>query len=203
MSPLFSGRVQASLLSAEPGWFHRTTYYGDRDLVSVGVGAQMQKNGSALAPPAMMGMPVPPLLADYRELNADLIVEKKLGAAGAISLEGAYYYFDGAYHPWKWSAVATIAYNSPVLEGIGKLRPSFRFQEAQARQMIASGANLDPSRLYDAQLTYVIMNWFANVSISYRHSDTAYAAPTATAPAGAPPHTKGNMVVIGVQLWDP
>lgn len=202
LSPLFSGRVQASLLSAEPGWFHRTTYYGDRDLVSVGVGAQMQKNGSALAQPAMMGMTVAPLLADYRELNADLIVEKKLGQAGAISVEGAYYYFDGTYHPWKWSAVATVAYNSPVLEGIGKLRPSFRFQEAQARQTIASGESLDPSRLYDAQLTYVIMNWFANVSISYRHSDTAYAAATTTAPA-AVPHTKGNMVVIGVQLWDP
>lgn len=204
LSPLFSGRIQASLLSGEPGWFHRTTYYGDRDLVSVGVGGQMQKNGSALAQPAMMGMPAPPpLLADYREINADVIVEKKLGQSGAVSFEGAYYNFDGAYHPWKWSAVAAIAYNSPVIEGIGKLRPSFRFQQAQARQTTAAGESLDPSRLYDAQLTYVIMNWFANVSVSYRHSDTAYAAPTSTAPAGAPPHTKGNMVVIGVQLWDP
>jgi hypothetical protein len=204
LSPLFSGRVQVSLLSPEPGWFHRTTYYGDRDLVSVGVGGQLQKHGSVLQPPTVMGMPAPaPLLDDYREVNADLIVEKKLGQSGAVSLEGAYYNFQGAYHPWKWSAVAAVAYNSPVLAGIGKLRPSFRFQEAQARQTTAAGESLDPSRLYDAQLTYVIMNWFANVSISYRHSDTAYAGATTTAPAAAPPHTKGNMVVIGVQLWDP
>ena len=43
LSPLYSGRVQVSLLSREPGWFHRTTYYGDRDLVSVGIGGQTRR----------------------------------------------------------------------------------------------------------------------------------------------------------------
>ena len=51
LSPLFSGRVQVSLLSPEPGWFHRTTYYGDRDLVSIGIGGQIQNNGSVMAVP--------------------------------------------------------------------------------------------------------------------------------------------------------
>ena len=34
--------------------------------------------------------------------------------------------------------VAAIAYNSPILTGIGKLRPSFRFQQAQAKQVTAA-----------------------------------------------------------------
>jgi len=205
LSPLFSGRLQVSLLSPEPGWFHRTTYYGERDLISIGVGGQFQKNGSVMTvPPAMMGM-MPPaaMLDDYREVNADLIVEKRMGDAGAISLEGAYYNFHGLYQPWKWSMVAAIAYNSPILSGIGRLRPSFRFQQAQARQVTADGASLDPTRVYDAQLTYSVMHWFAHVVVNFRHYDVTYASASGPAPAAAPSAVGGNMIVLGVQLWDP
>jgi len=205
LSPLYSGRVQVSLLSAEPNWFHRTTYYGDRDLVSVGLGGQYQRSGSVMAVPAPMAgmMAATPLLDDYREVNADLIVEKRLGDSGAVSLEGAYYNFQGAYQPWKWSAVGAIAYNSPVLAGIGKLRPSFRFQQAEARQVTTSGASLDPTRVYDVQLTYSVMAWFAHIVVNYRHADVVYASPSNPSPASSPAATKANMIVLGVQLWDP
>lgn len=205
LSPLYSGRVQVSLLSAEPNWFHRTTYYGDRDLVSVGVGGQYQRSGSVMTvPPATTGMmAATPMTDDYREVNADLIVEKRIGDMGALSLEGAYYNFQGAYQPWKWSAVGAIAYNSPVLAGIGKLRPSFRFQQAEARQVTTSGQSLDPTRVYDVQLTYNVMAWFAHVVVNYRHADIVYASPSGAAPAGSPQATKANMIVLGVQLWDP
>jgi hypothetical protein len=204
LSPLYSGRVQVSLLSPEPGWFHRTTYYGDRDLVSVGLGGQFQKQGSVMTVPAPMAgmMAAAPMLDDYREVNADLIVEKRFGDMGAVSVEGAYYNYQGAYQPWKWSMVGALAYNSPVIAGVGKLRPSFRFQQAQARQVTASGESLDPSRVYDAQLTYSVMHWFAHVVVNYRHYDVAYASPSNPSPA-ASPHNTGNMVIIGVQLWDP
>jgi hypothetical protein len=148
-------------------------------------------------------MAATPMLDDYRELNADLIVEKRFGDSGAISLEGAYYNFQGAYQPWKWSALGAIAYNSPVLGGIGKLRPSFRFQQAEARQVTASGQSLDPTRVYDVQLTYNVMAWFAHVVVNYRHADIVYASPSSPAPGSAPAATKANMIVLGVQLWDP
>jgi hypothetical protein len=203
LSPLYSGRVQVSLLSPEPGWFHRTTYYGDRDLVSIGVGGQFQKHGSVMTVPAGTTPPPPPMLDDYHEINADLIVEKRIGDLGALSLEGAYYNYSGAYQPWKWSMVAAIAYNSPVLAGIGKLRPSFRFQQAQAKQVTDTGANLDPTRVYDVQVTYAVMHWFTHVVVNYRHYDVVYASSSAAAPAASPPHNSGNMIVVGVQLWDP
>jgi hypothetical protein len=205
LSPLISGRLQVSLLSTEPGWFQRTTYYGDRDLISIGVGGQVQKNGSVMtAAAAMMGTtPPPPMMDDYREFNADLIVEKRLGDMGALSVEGAYYNFHGSYQPWRWAAVGGIAYNSPLIEGIGKLRPSVRFQQAEAKQTTSAGEALDPSRIYDLQLTYVVMNWFAHVSLTYRHNDTVYASASAPAPATAPGHGTGNMIIFGVQLWDP
>lgn len=205
LSPLISGRLQVSLLSQEPGWFQRTTYYGDRDLISIGVGGQVQKNGSVMAAaPAMMGMTPPPqMMDDFREFNADLIVEKRLGDKGGLSFEGAYYNFHGSYQPWAWAAVGALAYNSPIIEGIGKLRPSFRFQQAEAKQVTASGEAFDPSRLYDVQLTYVVMNWFAHFSVTYRRNDTVYASASAPAPAMAPAHSTGNMIIFGVQLWDP
>jgi len=203
LSPLFSGRVQVSLLSPEPGWFQRTTYYGDRDLVSVGIGGQFQNKGSIMAVPTNVTPPPAPMLDDYKEINADLIVEKRFGDMGALSLEGAYYNFSGTYQPWKWSMVAAIAYNSPILPGIGKLRPSFRFQQAQARQVTTAGDSLDPSRTYDVQLTYAVMNWFTHVVVNYRHYDTVYASPSAATPDAAPAHNTGNMILVGVQLWDP
>jgi len=205
LSPLYSGRLQVSLLSPEPGWFQRTTYYGDRDLVSVGIGGQYQKHGSVMAvpaPPAGMMAP-PPMLDDYKEFNADLIVEKRIGDIGGLSLEGAYYKYDGTYQPWNWSFVGAVAYNSPVLAGIGKLRPSFRFQQAQVRQVTATGDSLDPTRVYDVQLTYSVMHWFTHVVVNYRHYDVAFASASAPAPTAAPAHGVGNMIVIGVQLWDP
>ncbi|HEX2660767.1 MAG TPA: hypothetical protein VHU40_20945, partial [Polyangia bacterium] len=162
------------------------------------------KQGSVMTVPAPMAgmMAAAPMLDDYREVNADLIVEKRFGDMGAVSVEGAYYNYQGAYQPWKWSMVGALAYNSPVIAGVGKLRPSFRFQQAQARQVTASGESLDPSRVYDAQLTYSVMHWFAHVVVNYRHYDVAYASPSNPSPA-ASPHNTGNMVIIGVQLWDP
>jgi hypothetical protein len=197
LSPLLSGRVQVSLLSPEPGWFQRTTYYGERDLISVGVGGQMQNNGSVMMAPAMG---TPALLDDYREVNADLIVEKRLGDMGAISAEAAYYNFQGTYQPWKWAAVGALAYTSPVLPGIGRLRPSFRFQQAQARQIMAADPSVDPTRVFDAQVTYAAMGWFAHVVVNYRHYDVNYFSPAMPAVA---PNKSGNQIVVGVQLWDP
>jgi hypothetical protein len=145
----------------------------------------------------------PPLLDDYREVNADLIVEKRLGGLGALSLEGAYYNFQGTYQPWKWSMVAAVAYNSPILTGIGQLRPSFRFQQAEAKQVTAGGESFDPTRVYDVQLTYSVMQWYAHAVVNYRHYDVVYASSSMAPPAAAPPHSTGNMIIVGVQLWDP
>ena len=47
------------------------------------------------------------------------------------------------------------------------------------------------------------MNWFTHVVVNYRHYDVVYASTSAAAPAAAPPHSTGNMIVVGVQLWDP
>ena len=46
-SPLFSGRVRLALWDPEPGFWGNASYFGDKDLLSIGVGGQFQKNGAA------------------------------------------------------------------------------------------------------------------------------------------------------------
>ncbi|HEY5282852.1 MAG TPA: hypothetical protein VIM14_08690, partial [Polyangia bacterium] len=45
-SPLYSGRLALSLLNPEPGFRSRSTYFGNKDILAFGVGAQHQTVGS-------------------------------------------------------------------------------------------------------------------------------------------------------------
>ena len=68
-SPLFSGRVRLALLDPEPGFWGNGSYFGEKNLLSFGLGGQFQNNGST----TMMG------IKDYAEVNVDALFEKKLG----------------------------------------------------------------------------------------------------------------------------
>jgi hypothetical protein len=68
-SPLFSGRVRLALWDKEPGFWGNCSYFGDKDLLSIGVGAQYLAHGSS----TMMGD------KDWAEVNVDALLEKKLG----------------------------------------------------------------------------------------------------------------------------
>ncbi|HEY0713674.1 MAG TPA: hypothetical protein VGF45_13425, partial [Polyangia bacterium] len=45
-SPLFTSRINLSLINPEPGYYHSSTYYGGKDILALGLSAQYQKNGS-------------------------------------------------------------------------------------------------------------------------------------------------------------
>src|SRR5687767_14482643 len=47
-----------------------------------------------------------------------------------------------------------------IMTWIGQLRPSCRCQQAQTKQVTATGDSFDPTRVYDVQLTYSVMQWF-------------------------------------------
>lgn len=186
LRPLYTGRLQISLLSPEPSFYQRTTYYGDKDLLSFGVGGQYQRAGSVQAlPPGMMGIP---LTDNLTEVNADLVVDKNLGDAGTLSLQAAGYLFGGDYRPYKSLYLGSIAYLFPTVIGIGKLRPSVRYQQIQS-----AVPGTQQSQVLDVQLSYVIMNWFARVHVGYRR---------ASLDVGQGP-VQTTMLFFGVVLADP
>ena len=81
-SPLFSGRVRLALWDPEPGFWGNASYFGDKDLLSFGLGAQSMAHGSTNA----IGD------KDWAEINFDALVEKKLGGGSFVTGEGAYYH---------------------------------------------------------------------------------------------------------------
>lgn len=188
LHPLLSGRLQLSLLSAEPAFYHRNTYYGDRELISVGVGAQLQKDGSRQPTPAAPPAGFVPLTDDHRALSADLAVEKTIGSAGSISVNAAAYFFEGDFRSWESLYLGSLGFVFSPVVGIGKFRPSVRVQQGQAA---AAGAGV--SRVIDGQLSYLIMNWYARVLLNYRHSSIDLGS-------GA---VADDRLVLGVVLWDP
>ncbi|HEX2659656.1 MAG TPA: hypothetical protein VHU40_15335 [Polyangia bacterium] len=154
-SPLFSGRLRLALLDPEPGFWGNGSYFGDKDLLSIGLGGQFQKHGSS----TMLGGD-----KDYGEFNADVLFEKKIPGGGWFTAEGAYYHYnvlDGAFSD-SWYAL--VAYATPTI-GIGNLQPSVRYQGASPK-----GGGDKPWNL-DAGLAYLIKGPALRVIANYSHSD--------------------------------
>jgi hypothetical protein len=193
LTPLYSGRLQVSLLNGEPAFYHRATYFGTKDLVSFGVGGQFQKNGSVQPVPTTMP-PTVPQMDNYSSVTADLTVEKNIGESGTVSAIAAYYKYDGDFQRWKDFWVASVGYMLPKPIGIGKVRATVRYQRGLDN---ADGA--DASSLIDAQLSYNVAGWFARFQLGYRHGES-YLAATATTMARMAPN---NMAYLGVTLADP
>lgn len=159
-NPLYSGRINISLINPEPGFYSNSMYLG-KDILAIGVGAQAKSSGS-VGVPAVLGDPAP--TDDYFEVNADILFEKDLGSAGVLDLEGAVYYFDGDYEPTElgWMGVAT--YLIPGKIGPGQLQPNVRVQQAIPR---ADGA--DTSTLIDGQLGYLLDGFNMRMALGYRY----------------------------------
>lgn len=197
LSPLYSGRLQLSLLSPEPAFFQRTTYYGTKDLISLGVGGQYQKNGTVQRVPASTDPTVPapvPLTDNHTVVSADLNIEKTFNGAGTASLVGQFTTFGGEYQFWDKYWVVSAGYMLPQVIGIGKVRATVRYQNG-LRNIPGS----DPNSLIDAQLSYMVAAWYTRLGVGFRHGST-YVPATAEAAAST---VSANQVYIGLTLADP
>jgi hypothetical protein len=193
INPLLTGRLQVSLLSPEPGFYQRTTYYGTRDLVSVGIGGQYQANGSVLAgmpDPMMPGVtPAPAAIGDHTYFNFDVDVEKVF-EPGTLSFVGSFQMFGGDGQYWDNGFHLGLGWLFPQVIGVGKFRPNVRFQMANPKN-----DGLDAATMIEVQLSYLVTAWFARVNLGYRRANTP------TGPMGA--GVGSNMIWLGVVLADP
>jgi hypothetical protein len=196
LNPLLSGRLQVSLLSPEPAFYQRTTYFGTRDLIEFGVGGQYQKDGSVqtVAPAAAGMMAAVPMTDDYSFFTADAIIEKVLGDSGTASLYGAYMMQKGDFQRWDNFWFVSGGYLLPGVYGIGKIRANVRYQRAMEN---FEGA--DATSVLDFQVSYNIMAWFARFQLGYRRGET-YVRPTAATPALL---QANNQIYLGVTIADP
>ncbi|HEY0705925.1 MAG TPA: hypothetical protein VGG33_03970, partial [Polyangia bacterium] len=159
-SPLYTSRINLSLINPEPGYYHSSTYYGGKDILALGLSAQYQKNGSV--GPAPVGGMAP--IDDFSGVSADLLFEKNTGA-GTIDLEGAFYLFNGDNELVENHFYALASYLIPGEIGIGRLQPLVRYQQATPK---AGGTNW---KIMDAQIGYAIKEYAARLALGYQRKD--------------------------------
>ena len=157
-SPLFSGRLRLALLDPEPGFWGNGSYFGEKDLLSIGVGAQFQKHGSAVT--NMMVTTD----KDWADINADVLFEKKIPEAGWVTAEGAYYHYNVLDGGISDTFYVLGAYASPTV-GVGNIQPMVRFQW----EKIKAGSGTDPWNL-DGAVSYLIKGPALRLNVTYSHT---------------------------------
>ena len=79
---MVSGRLTLNLLDPEPGYYNQSTYYGEKDILAVGVAFQHRHNVLADANG---------VLQDQTGWSIDALFERPMDNGGVVTVEGAYY----------------------------------------------------------------------------------------------------------------
>ncbi len=155
---LAAGRVQLDFWDAESGYYLNGTYYGDKDLLAVGVAAQNNAGNNAY--------------------SVDFLLEKKLAGAGTFSLEAEYAKYDGlggypSPRPGAYDssdgAYVLAAYLFPQEVGIGKFQVLAKV--AMAGYDYATNVDVDQDTM-ELNVNYIIKQFNARISAFY--IDTKY-----------------------------
>ncbi len=154
-SPLFTGRVRLALWDPEPGFWGNGSYFGEKNLLSIGVGAQFQKHGSATAAGDK----------DWADINADVLVEKKLAGGAFVTGEGAYYHYNVLDGGISDHFYLLAAYASPVV-GVGNIQPMVRYQW----EKVKGPGGPSPWNI-DVGLAYLVKGPGLRVLATYSHTD--------------------------------
>jgi hypothetical protein len=151
-----AGRVQFDFWDPEPGYYLNGTYYGEKDLLALGVAGQTA--------------------ADMHAYSADFLLEKKLGASGTVTVEseyarydklGGYGGFDGSYTDSKgWYALG--AYLFPQKVGIGQFQLLGKYGRAKFNASTTPGDDEYAQRTTEVDVNYVIKTFNARISIFYK-----------------------------------
>ncbi|MGA2447453.1 MAG: hypothetical protein ABTD50_02115 [Polyangiaceae bacterium] len=181
--PYFVGRLSYNFVGPEPGYSPPATYYGERDVVAVGIAGQTQQHGALdLTTGGTRTM---------RIGIVDAIAEHVVPNVGTFSAWGQVYKFGDGYSFAKLNGQPVFApeeafslvfsYLTPRPLGVGKLQPLVRLQQT-----------LDPNwTIFDTALAYVLRKHSLRVVATYEHVDRGSQGGVTS---------KENVVELGVQV---
>jgi hypothetical protein len=155
---LYASRVQLDFWDSESGYYLNSTYYGEKDLLALGIAAQTAAGDNAY--------------------SVDFLLEKKLANSGVVTVEAEYAKYDGlgGYPTPRANLVGPIPYESsdgyyvlgayvfPQTVGIGKFQVLAKYGEATYDYAIATDVDQTTSEL---NLTYLIKDFNARVTLFY------------------------------------
>jgi hypothetical protein len=167
--PYGSARVSYSIQGSEPGYFGSSTYYGAKDVVTVAVAAQYQKNGATDLNTGGK--------KDMTMFMADAFAEENIKGVGTVTAEADVYKFTEGY-AFASNAAGPIlapgaafyvegAFLTADKFGVGQLQPLVRVQHTLDPQ----GPNASPWTAVDVGLAYVFAGYSGRVVLNYQHID--------------------------------
>ncbi len=171
---LGAGRVQVNFWDQEAGYYLNGTYYGDKNLLTIGAAGQVQ--GS-----------------DKTAYSVDFLMERKVATGGAVSVEAEWAKYDhlGGYdarYGTDDGGYILGAYLFPSLVGVGRFEVLGKYAQARFREGLTP---LNPDydqKTTELDLNYVIKQFNARVMIFFK--DTRFDAV----------RTDFKQVGVGIQL---
>jgi hypothetical protein len=155
-----AGRVQVDFWDPEGGYYLNGTYYGDKNLLAIGVAGQVQ--GS-----------------DKKAYNVDFLLERKVPGGGAVSVEAEWAKYDrlGGYsarYGTDDGGYVLGSYLFPKAVGVGKFELLGKFANARFRKGITALDKDYNQKTSEVNLNYVIKQFNARVMMFYK--DTRFDA---------------------------
>lgn len=149
---MYAGRLQYSFWEKEPGYYGTGNYLGSKDIFTIGVAARQKGDGAASST----------AVGDYSQWTVDLLLEKKL-AAGAVSLETAYFDYDTddvflSEQGEAYYASAGFIFNQKV--GWGQFMPFVRHQNFDS--------DAGETERTDFGVNYIIDGYNASITAVYK-----------------------------------
>ena len=157
---LTAGRIQIDFWDPEPGYYLNGTYYGDKNLLAIGGAGQIQGE-------------------DKSAYSVDFLLERKVGAGGAVSLEAEWAKYDrlGGYNARYGTddgGYALAAYLFPALVGPGRFEVLGKYAHARFREGITA-LDLDfDQKTTEVNFNYLIKQFNARVMLFFK--DTRFDA---------------------------
>jgi hypothetical protein len=153
---LYAGRVQLDFWDPEGGYYLNGTYYGEKDLLAIGVAAQTVSGDNAY--------------------TADFLLEKKLGGGGVITIESEYAKYDGLggygapavgedIYEKSDGAYVLGAYLFPAQAGVGKFQVLGKY--GRATYDYAFGSDSVDQDTLEVDVNYIIKAFNARISLFY------------------------------------
>ena len=157
-----TARIDFALGDPEPGFYTGSTYFGAKNLTTIGLVWHREEDGVGTA--ADQG--------DFTGLSADILIERTLGSGAVVNLEGAYYDWDtdgkadGTILQGD-SFLALASYLMPGKTSIGglqgQLQPYVRYQGYDRDNSNSAGSRGYKDRT-EAGLNYVLDGFNAKLT---------------------------------------
>lgn len=174
---LYAGRLTLNLWDPEPGYYNSSTYYGDKDILAIGLVAMSQSD--SMGTTAAVGPGVPPAVnittpdgkaGDFTGFSFDVLMEKVLADGHVMTLEGAYYDYDtdgttlnAGVFPFSQSdgffVLASYLFPETGWEINGRFQPIIRFLSLDSEEIKNKTTNVILNNQSDTEAFEIGLNY--------------------------------------------